>query len=185
MAIRERWNRIIRKSVRSSTSSSGGRSDDGHTDPTTPVTPIAIAAATKSSRPTDVTRMTSWRSNNSPNNNSNNATATNNSSNNNSNSNSNSNKESSSPPSSTRPTLKHRPLSFFKSKHPRDRLPTEENLRYQDAFSMYTIQFGRSRPSSSGSCSDISPCNSRAGSLDFGHGRMSPLGPLDEECIGG
>lgn len=166
MAIRDRWNRMIRKSAGSSTSSSG---DDGHPDPTTP----AIATGTtKPVRTTGVSKIASWR---------NNSIANHNMDTNNHN---NPAKEHLSPPVS-RPTFKHRPLSFFRSNHPRDRLPTEENLRWQDALGTYTMQFGRSTPASRrSSFSDISPCHSRAGSLDYSEGPspMSSLGPKDEEC---
>ncbi|ROV88282.1 hypothetical protein VSDG_09016 [Cytospora chrysosperma] len=186
MAIRDTWNRIVRKSVRSSTSSSGGRSDDGHADPTTAATPTP----TKPTRP-GLIQKTSWRSYHNSNNNSNN----NNSNNNNNGTSNGKEKEHASPPNS-RPLLMHRPLSFFRSNHPMYRQMTEQNLQYQEALSTYTMQFGRSRPSSRGAVSDfsdISPCHSRAGSLDYGYGginssgghghrRMSSeLGPKDEE----
>lgn len=192
MAIRDTWNRIVRKSVRSSSSSSGGRSDDGHTDPTTAATPTP----TKPTRPA-FTSKTSWRSNHNSNhnhhnnnNNINNGTNTGNNNNNNG-----KEKDHASPPTS-KPLLMHRPLSFFRPNHPMYRQMTEQNLQYQEALGAYTMQFGRSRPPSRGAASDfsdVSPCHSRAGSLDFGYGgggggggpehrRMSSeLGPRDEE----
>ncbi|ROW12119.1 hypothetical protein VMCG_00724 [Cytospora schulzeri] len=190
MAIRDTWNRIVRKSVRSSTSSSGGRSDDGHSDPTTAATPTPTT--TKPTRP-GLSQKTSWRSNH--NNHNHNHNHNNNGTNG-------KEKDHASPPtSSSKPLLMHRPLSFFRPNHPMYRQMTEQNLQYQEALSTYTMQFGRSRPSSRGAMSDfsdISPCHSRAGSIDYGYGygggggggatsphghrRMSSaLGPKDEE----
>ncbi|ROV95047.1 hypothetical protein VPNG_09483 [Cytospora leucostoma] len=197
MAIRDRWNRMLRKSAGSSSSSSEGsrRSDDGRTSPTssatatpnttriartTPPTPTATTPRPTPQRPTPtrtttapgnpnasrtprrppINKMASWRSQNGyP---------------------TNPHKEQQQqqqhqpqpPTSSTKPSLRHRPLSGFFKPHPRDKLPTEQNLRYQESLGNFRWEFGRSRPSSRGSVDsyDISPCQSRAGSLDYGEG---------------
>lgn len=167
MAIREHWNRLLRK-PEISTSSSFSSSSDTSSPPTSPgyiqsgnimyPQPRAVTKRGGSTASRHLERITSWRSNTSA------TTAS----------------TSSSSRSSTwsTATTKRSGLRALRL-HPSDRPLTEQNLRHQEMLGRFTMKYAQRRRPSYGdmeqSLTEISPCNSRNGSVDSGHGPTASL----------
>ncbi|KAI3397681.1 hypothetical protein diail_10450 [Diaporthe ilicicola] len=192
MAIRETWNRMVRKSF--SSSSSGARSDDGHDTPTaatagTSPTPSVPAPLSKSStRLGGLSKISSWRSHASRN------------SHNTSGGSSSGGKEHSGDSSSRKASPKRNspPKSILKKSgggggggfgsgfprrvHPSERPLTEQNLRHQEMLGTFTMKFGRSRRYSRGGRSSFSGISPRC-SVDStaAGGGAAGWGDVDDE----
>ena len=191
MAIRDTWHRMVRKSF--SSSSSGARSDDGDDAPTAATagtSPIPSVPLSKtSSRLTgNLSKITSWRSNNSHRHH--HATS----------SSSNEAKEHHSGDSSSRKASPKRdspPKSILKKSggfggssafpkrmHPSERPLTEQNLRHQEMLGTFTMKFGRSRRFSRGARSSFSGISPRC-SVDSSAGGPGWGNVDDDEVAAG
>ncbi|KAJ0108695.1 hypothetical protein J7T55_015129 [Diaporthe amygdali] len=189
MAIRETWNRMVRKSF--SSSSSGARSDDGHDSPTAGTagtSPIpSVPLHKSSSRLGGLSKISSWRSHGSHNNRHHHSGGSDGSN----------GKVSGGGDSSSRKASPKRdspPKSILKKSggnggfgsgfprrvHPSERPLTEQNLRHQEMLGTFTMKFGRSRRYSRGARSSFSGISPRC-SMDSSAG---PPGGWDDDCAG-
>lgn len=153
MALKDRWSRMLRKSV-SSTSSSGPSDATGLSNDESEIQPALTTAATAPNPPPQrpsgrLAKTFSWRSANG--------------------------KDTSEAPAEAPapPKAKSKPKQKQRM-HPSERPLTETNLRHQELLSTFTMSFGRRRMSQGGrtSFSGISPGNSRQTSLDSGYANV-------------
>lgn len=159
MALKDRWSRMLRKSV--SSTSSGGQNDTAGSSNDEGDLHQSVTAPTTASSPKRSTgrlaKTWSWRS----------AVAGTTSA---------GDTGSSGAPVAATPKP---PKKQSKQRvHPSERPLTETNLRHQEMLSTFTMSFGRRarRPSQGGrsSFSGISPGNSRRGSMDSGYAHAHP-----------
>lgn len=191
MAIRETWNRMVRKSF--SSSSSGARSDDGQDTPTaatagtspTPSAPVPLSKS--SSRLGGLSKMASWRSHN----HSGGSDTSNNGKEHGGGGDSSSRKTSPKRNSPPKSILKRSGgagggggfgSGFPRRVHPSERPLTEQNLRHQEMLGTFTMKFGRSRRFSRGARSSFSGISPRC-SVDStaAGGGAAGWGDVDDE----
>ncbi|KAL1877436.1 hypothetical protein Daus18300_002422 [Diaporthe australafricana] len=190
MAIRETWNRMVRKSF--SSSSSGARSDDGQDTPTAgtagtspmPSTPAPLSKS--SSRLGGLSKMASWRSHNSHNHSGGSDGSNNGGKEGGDSSSRKASPKRNSPPKSI---LKRSGgggggfgSGFPRRVHPSERPLTEQNLRHQEMLGTFTMKFGRSRRFSRGARSSFSGISPRC-SVDStaAGGGAAGWGDVDDE----